>query len=141
MFTKYEGQVNLLMDQIKQANPQKPYRFDSSTRRMLPAEDDHQFEMRVRRSAFSTLLQEEEDKALQAIEGKVRELDRVVRCPIFDGCLIERKGEEPLSGDFIRACEGAIHDMTGYNLKLWEKCLICGEKLHECVCAGRESVM
>jgi hypothetical protein len=137
MFTKYQGQFDLLMGRIKRAKPQKRRRFDSTTRRMLPAEDNAQFEMRVRRSAFSTLLQEEEDKALQAIEGKVRELGRDVRCPIFDGCLIGRLDDGVLSEDFIRACEGAIHDKTGYNLKLWEKCLICGEKLHDCGCPAR----
>ena len=141
MFKKYQRQVDLLMGQIKRDCPQKRRRFDASTRRMLPAEDDHTFEMRVRRSTFSTLLQNEEDRALQAIEGQVRDLGYIVRCPIFDGCLVERKGDEPLSGDFIRACEGATRVKTGYNLKLWEKCLLCGEKLHECACVGLQTAV
>ena len=45
------------------------------------------------------------------------------------------EGEEPLGNDVIQACEMAIVHETGYRLKLWEKCLMCGEKLACCACA------
>ena len=123
-----------MIDQIRRDKPQQRRRFCTQRRRVLEAEDDQAFEMRVKRSAFSTLLQEEEDRVLMAVVGKLRELGRVVLCLIYDGCLVRREGEGPLGDDVIRACEAAIAHKTGYRLKLWEKCLMCGEKLASCSC-------
>jgi hypothetical protein len=135
LFAKYRGQVDLLTDQIKRDKPQKRRRFCTRSRCMLDAEEAHAFDMRIRRSAFSTLLQEEEDRVLLAVEGALKRLGRDVCCPIFDGCLVRRVAEGSLGDDVIQACERAIVEQTGYQLKLWEKCLLCGEKLHECTCA------
>jgi hypothetical protein len=134
MFDAYSGQVQLLMDRIKQADPQKPRRYCSHTRRMLEAEDDAAFDLRVRRSAFSTLLQHEEDRVLMEIVKHLQHSDYTVRTLIYDGCLVGRKGDGPLPDELIASCEGAVNEQTGYQLKLWEKCLHCGQKLAQCAC-------
>jgi hypothetical protein len=134
MFEAYPGEVQLLMDRIKRDVPQKPRRFCSHSKRMLDAEDDGAFDLRVRRSTFSTLLQNEEDRVLMSIVKHMQASDYTVRTLIYDGCLIGRKSDEPLSDELIVSCERAVQQDTSYQLKLWEKCLHCGQKLSQCVC-------
>jgi hypothetical protein len=64
----------------------------------------------------------------------LRASDYTVRTLIYDGCLVGRKGDGPLPDELIASCEGAVNEQTGYQLKLWEKCLHCGQKLAQCTC-------
>ena len=101
---------------------------------MLEAEDDGAFDLRIRRSTLSTLLQHEEDRILMAIVKHLQASDYTVRTLIYDGCLVGRKDSGPLSDEVIASCELAIQEDTDYQLKLWEKCLHCGQKLAQCTC-------
>ena len=67
-----------------------------------------------------------------AIVKHLQASNYTVRTLIYDGCLVGRKDSGPLSNKVIASCKLAIQEGTGYRLKLWEKCLHCGQKLAQC---------
>ena len=56
----------------------------------------------------------------------------------YDGCLVRRKQHSKLPQHVIVACEEHIEAETGLKMRLWEKCLLCGEKLAACTCANAQ---
>ena len=92
----------------------------------------------MKRSAFSNLLQNEERLCLDAMIAKLDELGYDVGCKIYDGCLVRRKQQCKLPQRVITACEEHIEAETGLKMRLWEKCLLCGEKLAACTCANAQ---
>ena len=80
-------------------------------RRELPTESQEAFEARVKRSAFSNLLQNEERLCLGAMTGY--ELGYDVGCKIYDGCLVRRKQQCKLPQRVITACEEHIEAVSG----------------------------
>ena len=128
-----------LIGEIGRDEPQKPRRWvHDGLRRELPAESQEAFEARVKRSAFSNLLQNEERLCLDAMIAKLNELGYDVGCKIYDGCLVRRKQQCKLPQRVITACEEHIEAETGLKMRLWEKCLLCGEKLAACTCANAQ---
>ena len=92
--------------------PQKPHRWvHDGLRRELPAEEA--FEARVKRSAFSNLLQNEERLCLDAMIAKLNQLAYDVGCKIYDGCLVRRKQQCKLPQRVITACEEHIEAVSG----------------------------
>ena len=80
--------IDALIVEIGRDEPQKPRRWvHDGLRRELPAESQEAFEARVKRSAFSNLLQNEERLCLDAMIAKLNELGYDVGCKIYDGCL------------------------------------------------------
>ena len=80
MFDRYRDNVDALIDEIGRDEPQKPRRWvHDGLRRELPAESQEAFEARVKRSAFSNLLQNEERLCLDAMIAKLNELGYDVR--------------------------------------------------------------
>ena len=134
MFGKYEDHVETLVTALKRDKPQEPEYFDREQHRLIAAETDEYFEERVKRSAFSHFLQNEEKRCLNATIEKLSELEYEVGCKIFDGCLVRRKVDPDLPRSVIEQCESHILAKTGYKMRLWEKCLMCGEKLADCGC-------
>ena len=117
MFDIYPEETASLQDKIFRANPTWS-------------------QPKLRRSTFSTLLQNEEDKCLMAMVRALRELDYTITTLVFDGCMPLRKepGTTRLLPGVMDACKRAIEEDTGYDLCVWEKCLFCGKKLQQCVC-------
>ena len=70
--------------------------------------------------------------------SKLNELGYYVGCKIYDGCLVRRKQHSKLPQRVITACEEHIEAETGLKMRLWEKCLLCGEKLAACTCANAQ---
>ena len=139
MFDRYRDNVDALIGEIGRDEPQKPRRWvHDGLRRELPAESQEAFEARVKRSAFSNLLQNEERLCLDAMIVKLNELGYDVGCKIYDGCLVRRKQQCKLPQRVITACEEHIEAETGLKMRLWEKCLLCGEKLAACTCANAQ---
>ena len=136
MFDKYKEHVETLIAEISNDEPKKPFRWvgELDERRELPAETDEAFEDRVKRSAFSNLLQNEERLCLNAMIAELNRLDYAVGCKIYDGCLVRRKKDRELPASVIASCEQCIEKTTGLKMRLWEKCLTCGEKLADCTC-------
>eukprot|EP01043_Picozoa_sp_COSAG02_P060597 COSAG02_NODE_7951_length_2774_cov_1.891589_2_plen_493_part_00 len=129
MFDRYRDNVDALIGEIGREEPQKPRRWvHDGLRRELPAESQEAFEARVKRSAFSNLLQNEERLCLDAMITKLNELGYDVGCKIYDGCLVRRKQQCKLPQRVITACEEHIEAETGLKMRLWEKCLLCGHK-------------
>ena len=75
---------------------------------------------------------------LDAMIAKLNELGYDVGCKIYDGCLVRRKQHSKLPQRVITACEEHIEAETGLKMRLWEKCLLCGEKLAACTCANAQ---
>ena len=72
MFDRYRDNVDALIGEIGRDEPQKPRRWvRDGLRRELPAESQEAFEARVKRSAFSNLLQNEERLCLDAMIVKL----------------------------------------------------------------------
>ena len=140
MFGRYSDNVGALIDEIKRDEPRKPQRWvhENMQRRELPAESEEAFEARVKRSAFSNLLQNEERLCLDAMVEKLAEMGYDVGCKIYDGSLVRRKQCSKLPKRVIAECEGHIKAETGFRVRLWEKCLMCGEKLADCKCEGAQ---
>ena len=140
MFGRYSDNVDALIDEIKRDEPRKPQRwvYENMQRRELPAETEEAFEARVKRSAFSNLLQNEERLCLDAMIKKLTTMEYDVGCKIYDGCLVRRKQCSKLPKRVVAACEGHIEAETGFRMRLWEKCLMCGEKLADCTCEGAQ---
>jgi hypothetical protein len=140
MFDRYSDHVGALIDEIKRDEPRKPQRwvYENTRRRELPAESEEAFEARIKRSAFSNLLQNEERLCLDAMVEKLARMQYDVGCKIYDGCLVRRKQCRKLPKRVIASCEGHIETVTGFRVRLWEKCLMCGEKLDDCRCEGAQ---
>ena len=116
MFSVYPKQTASLKDKNKRAHPGWS-------------------EPKLKRSTFSTLLQNEEDRCLMEMVRALRQLDYIVAVLVFDGCMVRRREPgTPLPNDVLTACQDAIRQDTSYDLRVWEKCLSCGKKLHQCVC-------
>ena len=86
------------------------------------------------RRCFSMCLQNEEDRILQAMEAYYGTQGYEVHVLIYDGCLIARKDEKPFPEVVMLGCERAVHEETGYNIKLAEKCLRCEVVCSKCRC-------
>ena len=140
IFRRYRDNVDSLIAEIKSDDPIRLSRWTGhgTYREKLPAETEEGFEKRAKRSAFSNLLQNEERLCLNAMVDKLTELGYEVGCKIYDGCLIRRKKHMKLPADVIVACEAAIKAKTGLKMPLWEKCLLCGEKLKDCACPSAQ---
>eukprot|EP01046_Picozoa_sp_COSAG06_P060472 COSAG06_NODE_12879_length_1317_cov_1.055008_1_plen_245_part_00 len=93
-----------------------------------------EYEESIRRSAFSNLLQDQERLCLDAVIAELGKQGYEVGCKIFDGCLVRRKKAATLPASLVVACEAAVLRDTGLAMPLWEKCLICGDKLKCCSC-------
>ena len=52
--------------------------------------------------------------------------------------IVRRKQHSKLPQRVITACEEHIEAETGLKMRLWEKCLLCGEKLAACTCANAQ---
>ena len=46
--------------------------------------------------------------------------------------MVRRKEVATLPASLVEACEAAVLRDTGLAMPLWEKCLVCGEKLKCC---------
>jgi hypothetical protein len=133
----YAPHVDGFIQQIKRNNPDTHW----TTKREDPqgawtdwTQASEEYEESIRRSAFSNLLQDQERLCLDAIITELGKQGYEVGCKIFDGCLVRRKEAATLPASLVVACEGAVLRDTGLAMPLWEKCLICGEKLKCCSC-------
>eukprot|EP01043_Picozoa_sp_COSAG02_P038430 COSAG02_NODE_2963_length_7646_cov_10.941036_1_plen_124_part_00 len=115
MFKTYGAKLQALMDSVQRARPEKN-------------------KAAVRRSVFSMCLQNEEDRILQAMEAYYGTQGYEVHVLIYDGCLIARKDDKLFPEAVMRGCERAVHEETGYTIKLAEKCLRCEVVCSKCRC-------
>ena len=93
MFDRYRDNVDALIGEIGRDEPQKPRHWvHDGLRRELPAESQEAFEARVKRSAFSNLLQNEERLCLDAMIAKLNELGYDVGCKTSRVVPIQKKG-------------------------------------------------
>ena len=52
--------------------------------------------------------------------------------------IVNRVDDGMMPQRVITACEEHIEAETGLEMRLWEKCLLCGEKLAACTCANAQ---
>ena len=134
MFTKYSGQLDELISQIKKDNRYKQIERDGITKLIPMSNEDY------KRKAFSTCLQNEENVVLCAMVEYFESRSYSVDVLVYDGMMVRRRpGQPSVPPETLRACEDFVRENTSYPIRLEEKCLGCGSKLSTCGCADKSS--